>query len=279
MTKKSVSRAVKKVKSVKSAKSVNWTESLKKSFNFCIEPKRFLPFFVTDLVGVYLAFMLVSSSIFSFTMLSLGFMPAELLYTIAAGIVVFIGWVLSTIFITGAVVYQSWKEKEFGKSWSVSCNMYLTLVAVTVIVALITFITSMLPYIGLVLPFIVTIAFLFVNQFVVLGNSGFRDALENSVKTFRNKIRAVLITWVLTAIFSSIIMLVFSLPLLSTFALFATQYGVEDAFYLTLFYQDTAWLYLEGIILLLGFSISKVFSLKFMTEVYLQLSKKKFLIF
>ncbi len=42
---------------------------------------------------------------------------------------------------------------------------------------------------------------------------------------------------------------------------------------------DVPWLFVSGFILMLGVAISRVFALKYLTEVYLQLKKKKWLFF
>jgi len=265
--------------SIKNLKSVKWAASVKKSGSFCIQPKRFLPFFAADLVAVSLAFLLVSSNALSLEMFSYGYSPSELSYIFAGAGALLIVWILATLWISGAVIYQSWKPDGFRQSWTVAYRRYPSLLAVAIIAGLISFLVSSVPYIGILLSLIASMAFLLVNQFVIVRGSGFYLALVNSVKTFRYRVSPVILAWLLGGAFSSIIIIIFALPLVSTFVYFIEQYGMEEALVYMLVYVDRTWLYLEGGIFLLGVAISRAFGLKFLTEIYLQLNKKKFLIF
>jgi len=83
--------------------------------------------------------------------------------------------------------------------------------------------------------------------------------------------------WFVLALICFIISLIFSTPLILLLLKFLTKIGSEE--FMNLFQEfinlNMASLIISEIILLVGISISKVFSIKAKTEFYLQIMKKK----
>ena len=262
--------------------SLNWAGGIKKALQFSITPKRMLPFFILDLVTAFVFISIFTSSAVSLAMFYPQLSTIEVTYMYILAFAVLIAWFLLNILITGALIYQGSRPAEFRKSWSVSCRRYPRLLAAMIVVGLASTAVSLVPFIGTLFVMVVAMIFLFVNQFVILTDHGFSDSLSGSVKLFRYKFLGVFITWLLNVMISGLIIIIFSLPLILTvfsyIIPYITQYGVDEGLPIglmfMLFYVDKTLLYAEGALLLLGLSISKTFSLKFLTEIYLKMQKK-----
>ncbi len=265
--------------SVKDVRSITFWESVKKSFRFCVEPKRFLPFLVLDLAAVTAVLLFVLNVDLTSSIVAGSAWTAQDFLLLGEIGTVMILWIFASIFVAGALIHQSWKPKEFRQSWSASLKRYPSMLLVAFLAGLIAFLASFVPVIGSVLSFVFSIAFLFIYQFVMVGGKGFYGALEGSAKTFRNKSMSVFVTWLLSGIFTMIIILVFALPAIALFAYSIAQYGAEMALVYMMVYNDRILIYLLGGILLLGLALSKTFGIKFLTEIYLQMNKKKFFVF
>jgi hypothetical protein len=264
---------------IRSHMAVQWPRTVRRAAGFCVQPKRFLPFFVTDLLAITAAFLLLGSLAMPLGEFAAGYVPPEIIPALGGLTAVFMGWSLATLWITGAVIHQSSKPKEFSKSWSVSTSRFPNLFAASVVMAIISLLASSVPGIGLLLSAIASMAFLLVSQFIIVGGTGFCEALTKSVKAFRYKFPAVFLAWLFCGVLSVIIVLIFALPLLATVSYYIAQYGLEDAMLYMLVYLDWNVLYAEAGILLLGMSVSRVFLLHFLTGVYQQLHRKRFFIF
>lgn len=260
-------------------RAVEWPSTIKRAARFCMQPKRFLPFFITDLLVITVAFLLVGSVAMPYAGLEAETLPPEVVSAVGILAALFIAWFLASLWIMGAVIHQSSKPKEFDKSWRVSARRFPNLLAVTIVVGIITFLLSSVPYIGLLLSIITSLAFLLVNQFVVVGGTGFYEAMAKSVKALRYKSLSIFLAWLIGGLLSLIIMAIFAMPLISTVFYFVAQYGLEDAVIYMMVSLDWNVIYIESGILMLGFSVSRTFGLHFLTDVYLQLNKKRFFIF
>lgn len=331
--------------------SLKWGEPLKRGLGFCWNPKRWLPFFITDLACLLFVLLYIYCS--TKTLISLqaflllggtGYIGSFLLFLaplFLAGVVCF----LINLWITGAVIHQSHKEREFRKSWRISCRRYSSLLAAVIIVGLLTYIVSLFytygsaftAGVGLLLIFIVSAALFFPLQIIMIKKQGFWDSLVGSWQLFQDQIRGKLINkknilililvseilsipvflsssllavpygivcWslmfaflsllvfsrvcdsmVLVGIVSSLIVLIFSIPLL--FVLWNILMIMQASSILgsgvtaflrtaSLIKESLLPLATSGIILLIGLSIAKTFSIKAQTEFYLQFRKKLF---
>jgi len=260
-------------------RAVDWPGTIKRAARFCFEPKRFIPFFITDVLVITVAFLLIGGATMPYGGLAAGSLPLEADSAIVMLAILIIAWFMVTLWIMGAVIHQSSKPKEFDRSWLVSARMYPNLLAATAIVAVITIILSSVPQVGLLLSIVASLAFLFVIQFVIVGGMKFHQALAMSLKTLRYKFLAVFLSWLIGGLLSLAIMLVFASPLIATVLYFVATYGMEDAILYMMVSLDWSVIYVESGVLLLGLSISRTFGLNFLTGVYLQLNRKRFFIF
>jgi hypothetical protein len=266
--------------------NIDFAQALKKAFAFCMEPKRWLPFFIIDLafLSVGLALIMANSLLFIYLLAGVQDITSmlgsgALFFLEILGL--FIGWLLVSIWIGGAVIHQSYKEKEFGKSWTVSRKKYLSLLGVSFVTAIIAFIVAAIPVVGWVISIFVGLVFFFGLQSVIVKGNGFVKALEDSWHIFKHQPFKVFLMWILIAVLSLIILGIFSLPLLALIFRMIIDISVGGqvtaATLMSLMYtieNQLPLLVISGIIFVLGMAISRVFSLKAQTEFYLQLKKK-----
>ena len=185
---------------------------------------------------------------------------------------------LAHIFVSGAIVHQADKPGEFSRSWGVACSRYPHILIASVIVGIISYVLSLIPFVG---GIIASMLFLFILQFVVVGRNGGIDAVINSMKTFRHNFINVLISWVLVAIFSLLIVGISSLPAIGYFMNFFITYGEDMSTNPAAIFTGLDMTTMAAIfaILLVGVSIAQTFGIKFLTEIYKQMHRKKYLIF
>jgi hypothetical protein len=260
--------------SFKNLKSIKWAEAVKKSFKFSFHPKRWIPFFIIDAAALFMFLMILggSVSIFSITTIDTATFVMPVL---SVGII----WALVSLYVTGAIVHQSWKEKEFKASWNAAWRRYPSLLVTMIITGIVAFVAANIPYVDWFLAAVVAMAFLLVDQFIMVGGQGFSKAISSSLKTFRYKILKVFTAWILSTLLIMIIIAPFTLPLVIAYFYYASLYGYDYALIYAIIFTDQTVLYLGGSVLLIGLSISKVFNLKFLTEIYVQMTKKKFIFF
>ncbi len=334
--------------------AIEWGLLLKRGLGFCWKPKRWLPFFVTDLACTLLVLIYIYYNMGNFLsmimVISLGNTAylANFALFLAPIALIGIACALINLWISGAVIHQSYKEKEFRKSWGISCKKYPSLLGAVIVTGILTYLVSLsyisnsvasAVYVGVLLSFIASAALYFPMQIVIVKKQGFWNALVGSWQLFKDQAREKLInrknvflliliseiisfpilllpwyltiqtailSWVfcwvllfaflslvafsrvcdamiLVSIISFVIILIFSIPILlviynillviqATSSLGAGSLvllGMQSIIKESLFPLASS-----GIILLIGFSISKAFTLKAKTEFYLRFRKK-----
>ncbi len=328
---------------------LKYAEALGRALKFCIQPKRFLPVFVLDLVflSVAMLFIMGNPSVFLMLFLYLAVNPASMAsmigYIVIMALVLCV-WGLLRLWVMGALVYQSYKPKDFRKSFDVSFRRFIPLLLSVVIVAIISmvlglgYISIYLPWIspiGTVLTVLVSLAFFFIYQGVIVKGFGVFKTLKDSWSIFRANKRefkvsknplfaawlilvvfsglvigssrvamspalafttwiliSALITfllysrvfsvWLVNTIFSGIITLIFALPFILFMFLGAAQAGMQIgtaqwmASAIVSLLSNTWVLYGLLSVGLIGVAVSTAFSMKLVTEFYMQIKKKRF---
>lgn len=334
--------------------AIKWQETLEKALVFCWKPKRWLPFFITYLVCTLLALVYIYYGVRTFLNMLPAFLSGSVAYLpgflafLAPLIVIGIVCALINLWIKGAVIHQSWREKEFRKSWRISCRRYPSLLIAVIITGILTYLVSLsyisrvIPsaaYTGVLLSFIVSAILYFPLQIIMVRGQGFWNALVGSWQLFRDQAREKLINkknililllaselisspvlllsgyltiytgvlfWILCwflafaflsliafsrvcdamiliSIVSLVILVIFSIPfffvLWNILLIMQASYslGSSPVVFLglaSIIKESLLPLATSGIILLIGFSISKAFSLKAKTEFYLQFRKR-----
>jgi hypothetical protein len=259
--------------------SVNFGTILRDALKFSVRPKRFLPFLISDAIAVSFILIILGNNLAAISVaLYTNEFPEQLIYPMALGVLLAVLWSLVNIWITGSVIHQSWKNAEFRKSWGIALRRFPSMFMALLVVGIISFSFSMIPYIGSILSMIVSIAFLFTNQFVMVGGKGFWGAIVGSGKTFRRKPLAVFVSWLIPGVISIMLLLLFMLPLLSLVAAFTYADMQTEALEL-LIDGGGMWLYFCIVVALIGVSISRTFALNFLTGAYISLNKKKWIFF
>jgi MFS family permease len=274
---------------------VDYSKAISKGLRFGVNPKRWLQFFILDLIFLGIGFSIILPNMPAFLSLISGNQGMTnimgMLGTTASIIAIFIIWILVRIWFTGSIVHQSNNEKEeLGKSFRIACRKYPSIFMAVLIVAIIGMVVNMIPYVGWVVAIIVSWMFFFILQGVMVSKLGFSKAIENSYKMFRKKPLQVFLAWLLITIITMVIYLIFTLPAMAmmfsvmmpyfgTMALGSQAAAPELISSMSHIMQtNMVSLIVVGIIALIGFAIATTFALKAQTEFYNQL-RKKFKIF
>jgi hypothetical protein len=263
--------------SIREIQEINWAGHIKPSLRFSIIPKRFLPFLFSDLAAVLVVMMMAvgNASIMELAITGQA-LPAEAVSFLATSVVIFGLWMVVNIWITGAVIHQTRKPGEYKKSWSVGFKSLPNLLLALIIITVVAFAASSVPYVGTFLSFIIAMMFLFVNHYIVLDTRGFWKSIVSSVMTFRKKLPSVFMAWLFTIVISGVIVGLFTVPLVLYLFAMGADY-TEAASLDALLTADAPALYAVGFLLMAGITISRVFTLKYLTEIYLQFKRKKWL--
>jgi len=257
---------------------------------FSFQPKRWLPFFILDSVFFLAAIALLYNNLNDI----LGFFlaattsPAAVVPLIGYALILlagFVVWAFIRLWINGAVIHQSTKPKEFGQSWGVAKNRYLSMFAVTLVTGIISGVVGMAPYIGWLLSIIIGLMFFFVLPAVVAKKLSFDNALRDSYHIFRQKILAVFLIWIVTSLISLLITFIFMIPCIMLvwnaimpFLFQASSAGMASLIVVSMM-QNIWMLALCVEVFLIGLAVSNTFVLKAQTDFYLHFKKKKFGLF
>jgi len=207
---------------------VKYLEILKKGLMFGVQPKRWLPFFIVDVVifSLLVGFVL-SNDLLTASLLGVLVNPANLItfQGLAGVFVLLISWFIVRLWVMGAVIHQANKEKEFSKSWMISLRKYPSLLGAMILIMLISLFAGTIPFIANVLSILVGVVFLFNMQAIIVKNrtviSSFKDSYSLFKKhfnpiTFNDKRFFVWLAIVIVlGIFSSFVYQTFTPPSLS----------------------------------------------------------------
>ncbi len=264
--------------------NVKYSSSIGKALRFAFMPKRWLPFFILD--GAFALLLLSYAS--SLLPLLFGMQNplsfSQLLGTAAPALALAILWGLGRVWLIASLIRQSWKEKEYSKSFRISPEKYLHVLAAIVIVAIISSLVSLVPLIGWILSIIVSLMFLFALQGIVIKDKGPVESLKDSYAIFRKNTLDVFLIWLIISIISIVIAGAFMFPAMA-FALgllspsIHAAAGATDtsslAALLEPLFQNLPLLAALGAVMLAGLSITQVFGIKAQTEFYLQFRKAR----
>ncbi|MFH0957012.1 MAG: hypothetical protein V1813_04090 [Candidatus Aenigmatarchaeota archaeon] len=254
---------------------------LKAGLSFSFRPKRFLPFFILGLILLFaeIAFINAGMGVDSLLLYAqYGIPEAEMPLFAGMLLVQVLGWIAG-IAVTGAIVHQAAHPLEGRKSWPVALGRLPSLAAASFVIIALSLSVSLAPYAGVLLSIIVALTFLFANQCIVISGLRFDRALLSSARLLLKKPAGVLITGLAAVFIGMLIILIFTVPM--TIMLYS-YFGLEAPDMLSsgaLFSGGGLELKLAFMLSLLGESISKVFMLKFLTDIYLHLRKKKWILF
>jgi len=265
----------------KSEKPVDWGEAVTRTFKFSFMPQRWLPLFVFDLAVISVALAVLFNVLTPAVMAGLATTDSVMQLVVMGTYILSLGivWFFVNLWVTGAIAHQCWKPAEFRQSWKASWKRYPSILAVSLIAGAANFLAAMIPFAGPVISIVIGMMFMFVIPFIFVSGANFADSLSGSVKMFRYSFLKVFITWLLNVVLTLLIALIFALPLLVYFLYYFSQYGFTEAIAYMILYNDRTLLYGTCAILLAGFSIIRVFGLKLLTEVYMQMTRKSLLEF
>jgi hypothetical protein len=255
---------------------INYSDAVKKSLYFCIEPKRWLPLFVTNFVTFLLAYTVLKID----TVVSLLFLGV--LFPLLA---------LINIWIIGALVYQSYKDKKFEESFRIAFSRYVDLLFATVLLGVMVFVVAsfvFIPIIGFIISAImvalITLAFFFYQQEIIINKKRWRDALRNSYAIFRKNVLTLVLIAIIVGIGARLIRLPFELPLVMYSVDVYSSITSNTGFFVFSFFSELPstgnildpMTFVLMLVFSIGSAIAGVFSIKSVTEFYLQMKKRFF---
>jgi hypothetical protein len=258
---------------------VPWSNFVKSGLSFSFRPKWFLPFFIADL-SVLIAISLLAGdggmeALVSYAQSGLLEEYASVFFGMAAVLIV---WMFAGVAIGGLLVYKASDPK--GKKCAETLLRRLpSLLAAAFIVAILSFCVSLAPYAGSVLSAVVAIVFLFANQYIVLSGARFDRGLLGSARLLLRKPAGVAFSWLVASVVSLLLIVIFASPMAAMlYYSFGGQVpGIVSTG--TLSAQDELFFRIGIVLLVFGTSVSKTFSIKFLTDVYSHLRRKKWIIF
>lgn len=168
---------------------LSFRDVVKTSLYFSVNPLRWVPafsvntFFSIALLWWSLAVAENSAS-----------MTAMASFSIAAQMVLLIiAWAMVDLWVDGAIVWQSFREKEFIMSWRVALKKYPRIFTITLIASIISVVASYVPVLSIALSIGVSVILFFVIQHALLGDKPVLAAFQSSWSGFirdvkRNKI-------------------------------------------------------------------------------------------
>ncbi len=258
---------------------VDFRSAVSNSWKFATNAKRFV---------LMTASLLVLISIILVSLLSLGKgitgdVAQIFQYGIGLVIVIIIG-ALYFVFIDGTFVHNYSSKGTLSKSAGYIKSRYLTLLLAMILTGIIgsafEFFAKLFPSIaGAVISFIFSITlaiiFYFVKQEVIIGKKGVINSLEGSYNIFRKNVSAVILTLIVSAIISLLIIFVSAIPLAiaAIGPILSVMQGASIAAALSS--VNIVLLSIGGIILIAGFSLASLVSIGINTDIYAQLRKKK----
>ncbi|MBL7160560.1 MAG: hypothetical protein ISS93_01775 [Candidatus Aenigmarchaeota archaeon] len=159
---------------------VKYLEALKKGIVFGVNPVRWGPVFALD-------------AVFFVLLVNLVFGAVSLQGLLGGAAVLAVIWFLLRVWVTGALIHQTWRESETGKSWRVPYQRYLSILLVMIIVIFINIIVGMVPLINMLLIILVGVAVFFSLQAVVIRKRNSVDALRESYSLFRKRMDRIVL--------------------------------------------------------------------------------------
>lgn len=172
---------------------IEYGKALSKGLNFSVKPKRWLQLFIVH--GIFLSitlalFLPTLPTLFSYmanpTIAALSVFPVALLYMVSVVIL----WVLAGFWITGAIIQQSYKEKDgMLNTYKYSCRRYPHMILSTIIVTITVILVSLIPYLGSIASNVLGLIFFFVLQGIIVSKLNFWDTIANSWDIFENNLR------------------------------------------------------------------------------------------
>ncbi len=187
-------------------KRLRYRKSISEGLSFGLQPHRWLPVFVLDAAFfstlAVIVFSSPSSTVGAIRALSGYPGSAQALAPVA---VIFAGWFLLRVWVTGSLIHQSRKGKEFALSWRISSKRYPSLLGAILTVVLVGIVAGLVPFISQLLSLLVGIVFFFSLQAVMLRNRPAIPALKESWSIFMRHLEKVepseakFLVWVILA--------------------------------------------------------------------------------
>jgi hypothetical protein len=249
---------------------VSWTKAVLNGIKFGIDPKKWLFFFVPDIVLVIAALIFFQNFNWAIFLTDIW----QMIWTFLPLIAIFIALQLVKLWFFGALIYQSWKKKlllNYGR------YIYIVLIAIILFaINILIGLTAKIPIAGWLINTILTILFslifFFPYQAAIISKLGPISALLQSFKLFTKNPGKIFLIWLIVIVISSVITMVFLIPLAMWLMPILASATFVTVIITILSNITTSFILIA--ILLIGSSIASAFTIKTVTDFYLQLKSK-----
>jgi hypothetical protein len=264
---------------------VDYAAVFSKAAHFAVKPERWLQFFILDAVALLSVIILAAANFERYiTLFAQSSTNPALFFALLAEFIPFviicIVYWLVRLYIMGALIHQSYKEKEITKGYHTARQRYWSLLAAVIVVTIISFVLSLIPFVGVIFTLIASWAFFLVMQSVIVSKRGVSKSLQESWYIFKKHPGTIILVFIIITLISLLIVGVFALPLLIMFANVtipvAGSGSAATAALLASRFASALPIVLVGLLVaLVGLAIANTFAVKAQTELYLQLRKKR----
>ena|GEM_PF-3804553 len=255
---------------------IDFGKAVSNGFGYAFMKDQFLVYFAFMLVamstGGYLAYQVIRAFVSENVAIGMGYVLALIGFVIV--------WILVGVWFSLAYVrsYQTRNKKgSLKKAFYEVKGMFWRMLAVTIVIGIISSLVGSVPYIGWLFSLIVGWVFLFVAQFIVISKKMFGDVFSASWKNFRKYTWETIVVWIVNTLIAMGIVFLFVIPLLAYFFTAGFQYMAADdisGLFHAIMGQPVV-LAATLVIGIVGITISGIFSIGMLTDVFMQMYKKK----
>jgi len=255
---------------------IEWSKIIKEAVIFGTNPKRFLPYFLTDVVAIVIGlyYLFLNSDLFMQYSLFLETnttLQPEFASALTPLLLLFVVWYLIKVFIDASVMKQVMnpKPKDFKKKIYPSF-----LITVTIVGLATTLINSFANAISDILTIIITLFLMFSVTAVAVDKKGFMDAINKSIDVFRRRHLYVFFSWICISIVSLLIMMIAAIPALLLLWEAILQFitmntlEVDMLFYI---FQNPLVLIICGLVFMVGLAIVSAVKANLLVNLYKKL--------
>jgi len=265
-------------------------KSINEGFKLSISAGRIIPYLIINLI-VFYSLITFFGQIFSFALFDGN--PITLLTSLGIYVILFIIIALINIWVTGAITHQAkFPKTSLMKSFEYAASRYLVMFASGILAGVITVILSLPQYIGWLLAFVWNLILFYLFPVIIIDKKGVITSFKESWNIFKKFPLETFVTWLLVAIISIIIVVVFTVPMIFYFigsilgslpmdeTLYANETLVENLFQTEILpnllgAMNTPTFFLYFFIFCLGMSFQRAFSVLARARLYMNLKKGK----
>lgn len=254
---------------------MNWSDPLSKGLRFGLYPKRWLQYFLVDILFSSMIISYIYVNLSGFISIASGIEETPSLIMGMLGymvfpLIVFLLWMLFRLWVEASIIHQAWKQRAgILLSFKTAMSKYPSVFAAQLLISLFILLTAMIPLVGWIVTVVVGWIFMFSLIHIVVRNTGFQEGLRGSYLIFRKSAFEVFLVWLITAVIGGLIVLIFAVPSILIFFTGFSGKGIGNLL------SNPSLILTGSIFFFIGGAISRCFLIKSHYEYYRQLKGKR----